>query len=140
MQGVNGATVSDNSVGNFDAVDGENDIGIWLASGTTNATVSGNTVSNLGYTGTSAFAPIGIDVTPGVASANVNVARNTVTNISTSGSTAVRGIASPISTTADVVIAAQQRLRASRTTARARMAPTASTRPPATITRSRTTS
>src|SRR5205085_1972420 len=42
MQGVNGATVSQNTVGNLDKTNDENDIGIWLASGTINATVSGN--------------------------------------------------------------------------------------------------
>ncbi len=104
MQGVNGATVTNNTIGNFGATDGENDIGIWLATGATNATVSGNTVTGLGYTGTSAFAPIGIDVTSGVSAANVTVSRNTVTNISTNGTTAVRGIASPVTGTADVVI------------------------------------
>ncbi len=104
MQGVNGATVTGNTLGNFENATAENDIGIWLATGTTNAVVSGNTVTNLGSTSSSAYAPIGIDITSGVAGANVNVAQNTVTNISTSGTTAVRGIASPIAATADVVI------------------------------------
>lgn len=104
MQGVNGAAVSDNTIGNFDAVDGENDMGIWLATGTSNATVSGNTVANLGYTGTSGFGPVGIHLTSGVSPANVTIARNTVTGIVTNGSTAVRGIASITTTTTDVVL------------------------------------
>lgn len=92
MQGVNGATVSDNVIGNFDPAAGENDIGIWLATGSVNATVSGNVVSTLGYSGTGAFAPIGINVTSGASPANVNVSGNEVLNIATNGTAQVRGI------------------------------------------------
>jgi uncharacterized repeat protein (TIGR01451 family) len=103
MQGVNGATVSQNAVGNFDATIGENDVGIWLALGTINATVSGNTVATLGYTGTSAFAPIGINVTSGVTGTNNIVTGNAVNGVSSNGTTAVRGI-SVSGTTADLTI------------------------------------
>ncbi|HXU46805.1 MAG TPA: hypothetical protein VN783_14855, partial [Thermoanaerobaculia bacterium] len=92
MQGVNGATVSQNTVGNIDKVNDENDVGIWLATGTINATVSGNTVSGIGYTGASGFAPIGINVTSSVAATNNVVTGNNVSDISTAGSTQVRGI------------------------------------------------
>jgi hypothetical protein len=92
MQGVNGATVSNNTVGNLDKTNDENDVGIWLASGTINATVSGNTVASLGYTGTSAFAPIGINVTPATTGTNNNVTGNSVSDITTNGGTQVRGI------------------------------------------------
>jgi hypothetical protein len=103
MQGVNGATVSQNTVGNLDKTNDENDVGIWLASGTINATVSGNTVATLGYTGTSGFAPIGINVTPATTATNNNVTGNSVTDISTNGSTTVRGIA-VTGTAADLTI------------------------------------
>jgi trimeric autotransporter adhesin len=93
MQGVNGATVSQNTVGNFSAVEGESDAGIWLATGTTNATVSGNTVSNLGMTLTTAFAPFGIRESGGLAAAGTTITGNTVTNLSTTGGTAIRGVA-----------------------------------------------
>ena len=93
MQGVNGATVSNNTVGNLDKTNDETDVGIWLATGTINATVSGNTVATLGYTGTGAFAPIGINVTPGATATSNNVTGNEVSDISTGGSTTVRGIA-----------------------------------------------
>ncbi|HEV8240631.1 MAG TPA: DUF11 domain-containing protein [Thermoanaerobaculia bacterium] len=92
MQGVNGATVSQNTVGNFSAAEGENDTGIWLATGTANATVSGNTVSNLGMTLTTAFAPFGIRESSGLAPSNNSFDNNTVTNLTTTGSTAVRGM------------------------------------------------
>ncbi len=93
MQGVLGATVSQNSVGNFSNVEGENDTGIWLATGTGNATVSGNTVTNLGMTLTTGFAPFGIRESSGLAASGNNFSGNTVTNLSTTGSTGLRGIA-----------------------------------------------
>jgi uncharacterized repeat protein (TIGR01451 family) len=96
MQGVNGATVSDNVVGNIDKVNDEGDVGIWLATGTINATVSGNTVSGIGYTGTGTFTPIGINVTSSVAATNNVIRDNTVSDISSNGThtaTQVRGIA-----------------------------------------------
>ena len=104
MQGVNGATVSDNIVSDLVPSNDENDVGIWMASGTINGTISGNTVSNLNYTGTLGAAPIGINVTPAIAGSNINVTRNTVTNIQTLGGTAVRGIASAAAGSGDIVI------------------------------------
>ena len=77
---------------NFSNTEGENDIAIWLASGTINAAVSSNTVSTLGYTGTSAFAPFGIYVTSGVATTNNSVTQNLVSNITSNGTTSVAGI------------------------------------------------
>ncbi len=92
MQGVNGATVSLNTVGNFNNTEGENDTGIWLATGTGNTTVSGNTVNNLGMTLTTGFAPFGIRESSGLAASGNNFDGNTVTNLSTTGSTGLRGI------------------------------------------------
>ena len=85
MQGVNGATVSQNTVANIDKVDNENDVGIWLATGTINANVTGNTVSGIGYTGTGAFGAIGINVTSAVAGTNNVVSGNSVTDIASNG-------------------------------------------------------
>ena len=85
MQGVNGATVTNNTVGNTDKTNDENDAGIWLASGTINATVANNTVSSIGYTGTGAFGAIGINITSGVAGSNNNINGNSVSNISSNG-------------------------------------------------------
>ncbi len=93
MQGVNGATVSLNTVGNLSAVEGENDTGIWLATGSANVSVSGNTVSNLGMTLTTAFAPFGIRESSGLAASGNSIAGNTVTNLTTTGNTGLRGIA-----------------------------------------------
>ncbi|MBK8283966.1 MAG: choice-of-anchor D domain-containing protein [Ahniella sp.] len=93
MQGVNGATVSQNTVGNIDKANDETDVGIWLASGTINATVSRNTISGIGYTGANGFAPVGINLTPGAASSNLVITGNRVSDISTNGGAQVRGIA-----------------------------------------------
>ena len=92
MQGVLNATVSQNTVGNFSNTEGENDTGIWLATGTGNSTVSGNTVNNLGMTLTTAFAPFGIRESSGLAASGNNIAGNTVTNLTTTGGTGLRGI------------------------------------------------
>jgi len=96
MQGVNGATVSNNTVANFDTTNDENDVGISLATGTINATVSGNTVSGIGYTGTAGFGPVGIHVTSGVANTNNVIAGNRISDISSNGGATgslARGIA-----------------------------------------------
>ncbi|MBK9043938.1 MAG: hypothetical protein IPN97_12315 [Saprospiraceae bacterium] len=87
LQGVSGATVSNNTIGNFSNIDGENDHGIWLATGTSNTTVIGNTVSNLGMTLTSAFAPYGIRESSGLAASGNIISGNTIDNISTAGTT-----------------------------------------------------
>ncbi len=103
MQGVNGATVTQNTVSNINNTNDENDIGIWLASGTINATASGNTVSTIGYSGTNTFAPIGINVTSAVTGTNNNVSGNSVSNITTNGNTQLRGI-SVSGITADMTV------------------------------------
>lgn len=99
VQGADGATVSQNTIGNFNAADGENDLGIWLATGTVNTTVSGNTVSNLGMSLTTAFAPIGIRESSGAAASGNIFTGNTVTGITTGGTVAVSGIANSSSGT-----------------------------------------
>lgn len=81
VQGVDGATVNNNQVGNFNAVDAESDTGIWLATGTVNTAVSGNTVSNLGMTSSGAFAPYGIRDSGGAASSGNAITLNTISNL-----------------------------------------------------------
>lgn len=92
VQGADGATVSNNIIGNFDNTAAENDTGIWLATGAVNTTVSGNSVTALGYSGTSGNAPYGIRDSGGAAASGNNLVGNTVSNISTNGSTQVFGI------------------------------------------------
>ncbi len=86
VQGVDGATVSNNTLANFESATVENDIAIWLATGTVNTTVSNNAISNIGYTGTTAnAAPTGINITSNIAAANITVTGNTLTAITSTG-------------------------------------------------------
>jgi hypothetical protein len=55
VQGVDGATVSGNEIGNFESASGEIDRGIWFATGTTNSVIEKNWIYNLQYTGTSGW-------------------------------------------------------------------------------------
>ena len=85
LQGLDGATVSGNSIGNFDASAAESDYGIWLATGTYNTTISNNTISNLGMASTGAFAPYGIFVSTGVSPSNIVINGNTISGLSSAG-------------------------------------------------------
>ena len=85
VQGVDGAIVSGNSIGNFENVNGENDMGIWFATSTINSVITNNSVVNLGYTSTSTFAPTGINITPNIANANLTVSGNTISGLSSGG-------------------------------------------------------
>ena len=61
--------MSQNTIGNFSAIEPENDAGIWLNNGTINATVENNTISTLGMTSAGTFAPFGIIDQSGVVTA-----------------------------------------------------------------------
>ncbi len=90
VQGIDGATISNNNIGNMaNTADASNITGIWLATATVNTTISGNTIS--GISG-SVGAPRGIAVSSGVPDANVNITGNTITNITSAYSSAVYGI------------------------------------------------
>lgn len=87
VQGTDGATISNNTVGNFSAADAENDTGIWMATGASNTTVSGNTVTTLGMiSSTTAFAPFGIRESTGLVASGNLISGNTITNLSSNGS------------------------------------------------------
>ncbi|MGB9697307.1 MAG: T9SS type A sorting domain-containing protein [Ignavibacteria bacterium] len=85
MQGVNGATVKGNVVANFESTSGEDDRGIWLASGTINATVERNNIYTLKYTGTGGYGSYGIAVTSVVSSCNDVIKNNLIYDISGDG-------------------------------------------------------
>lgn len=91
-QGLTGLTISNNTIGNFESASAEFDRAIWLATATTNTTISGNTVTGLAYTGTSSYGPIGINVSSGVTNANITVTDNTVTNMTSSGTGTTMGM------------------------------------------------
>lgn len=87
--GTDGASITNNTIGNFDAASAELDKGLFIDA-SSNATISGNTISGLGYTGTGAYAAYGIYINQ--TSTGHNITGNTITNISSSGTVAPAGI------------------------------------------------
>ena len=90
-QGIDGAVIQNNMIGNFSPTQAYARRGIWLATGTVNSTVSGNNISNITYSGTSSGSgSVGILVSSGNTGAVLNtnnlVDGNTISNIA-SGST-----------------------------------------------------
>ncbi|MFT3981587.1 MAG: gliding motility-associated C-terminal domain-containing protein [Ferruginibacter sp.] len=92
VQGAKNVNILRNRIGNFETASAEFDRAIWLATATTATTISQNTVSGLRYSGTSSYAPIGINISPGVANANITVSENEVTNLSSSGTGSTMGM------------------------------------------------
>ncbi len=90
VQGVDGATVTNNNIGNFaNTADASNITGIWFATATANSTISGNAISTM--SGTSS-APRGIVVSSGIANANITVSDNSVENLTSSSTGTTTGI------------------------------------------------
>lgn len=89
VQGADGVTVSNNTLGNFETTNAEIKRGIWFATATVNSSIISNTITNLGYTGTAAGGASGITVTSGntgaSAAANIIVRGNTISNFNSSG-------------------------------------------------------
>ncbi|NIF04066.1 T9SS type A sorting domain-containing protein [Chryseobacterium sp. Tr-659] len=89
VQGADGVTVSNNTIGNFETTNAEIKRGIWFATGTVNSSIISNTITNLGYTGTSTGGASGITVTSGntgaSAVANVMIRGNTISNFNSGG-------------------------------------------------------
>ena len=92
VQGGDGVTVSNNNIGNFESASAEFDRAIWFATGTKNSTISGNTIYNMHYTAVSSYAPIGLNISPGITNANITIASNTIRNLSSSGTGNTTGI------------------------------------------------
>lgn len=92
VQGVRSIAISENTIGNFESASAEFDRAIWLATATRDAVISQNTITGMAYTGTSSYAPIGINVSPGVTNANVDVQENTISNLTSSGTGESMGI------------------------------------------------
>jgi hypothetical protein len=85
MQGVSGAVVTNNDIGNFEVVTSENDYGIWLASYAANVTVNANRIHDIGYTGTSGYGAKGIVASTGVTAANITISNNMIFNMTGDG-------------------------------------------------------
>ena len=77
LQGVNGATIANNTIGNFEGTAGVDDRGIWLAAGSKNVVVEKNSIISLKYIGTGGYGTYGIYVTTGETNSG-NILRNNV--------------------------------------------------------------
>jgi hypothetical protein len=85
MQGVDGATVRGNNIGNFDGLNAEDDRGMWIASGSMNVVIDKNEIHHLQYADTLGYGAYGISVSTGVTGANVLVKNNMIHSISGDG-------------------------------------------------------
>ncbi len=85
VQGVDGATVSGNDIGNFESVIGEVDAGVWFATGTTNSVIEKNKIHDLQYIGSSGYGSKGIMISTGLAAANINVRNNMISGMTGDG-------------------------------------------------------
>uniref|UniRef100_A0A7V3E878 Secretion system C-terminal sorting domain-containing protein n=1 Tax=Ignavibacterium album TaxID=591197 RepID=A0A7V3E878_9BACT len=85
VQGVDGAILSKNTIANFDGASGENDRGIWFATGTTNSTIEGNYIHSLNYTGTGGYGAYGAAISTGLLNANNKIINNVIYNLSGDG-------------------------------------------------------
>ncbi len=90
VQGIDGATVSNNNIGNMaNTLDAANVSAIWLATSTVNSTVSGNSITNMSGT---VSAPRGIVISPAGSGVNINVSGNTITGLTSSSTGTTTGI------------------------------------------------
>jgi trimeric autotransporter adhesin len=80
IEGVDGAMVSGNNIGNFDPANTENDLGIWL-SNCSNTAIVNNIISNLGYTSTGVAAPTGIRVEANIPVNGIVISGNTISGL-----------------------------------------------------------
>lgn len=93
-EGVDGAVISNNNIGNFESTTTGPRFGIHLNTGSINSTVSGNNISAINYTSTSSALTYGINITTGVLAGNNNITGNTISNITSNaqGATASQQI------------------------------------------------
>jgi trimeric autotransporter adhesin len=103
VQGVDGATVVDNNIGNFLSTFAELNRGVWFATGTRNSMIKNNTVTNQVTTATGAGAPIGFSVSAAVPDANIIIEDNIISGLVTAGTGTASGIY-VFSTTSGVVV------------------------------------
>jgi len=85
VEGVEGATVSNNNIANISQAGANNITAIWFATGSNSGTISGNIISNLTLTNTGNYAITGIYVNPGASSNIINVTNNNISNLANSG-------------------------------------------------------
>jgi hypothetical protein len=83
VQGVDGVTVSNNTIGNISNANAESPKGIWFATSTNNGIISGNTISTISFTNTGAYALTGIYLSS--TATNISITGNTIQTLSNSG-------------------------------------------------------
>jgi hypothetical protein len=87
VQGVDGATVSNNLIANFDKTGSQDDRGIWFATGTVNSSIFNNKIYTLGYSGTSGYGAYGLAISTGTLNANISAYNNIIYDIMGDGYT-----------------------------------------------------
>ncbi len=92
VQGVDGATVSNNTIGYFATANAESPKGIWFATGTVNSTINSNTLNSIYANNSGSYSSSAIYITNGAANSNINVTNNTISDISVAGSSVSYGI------------------------------------------------
>jgi hypothetical protein len=100
VQGVDGAMVTNNNIGNYTTTYTANITGIWFATATINSTISGNTIGPISIT---TAAPRGIAVSSSLTNSNITISGNTITGLTTSYSSYPIGIY-VFSTTTGVIV------------------------------------
>lgn len=91
-EGLDGAVISNNNIGNFQTTTTGPRYGIWMSTNTVNSTVSDNIISNIAYSGTGAALTFGINVATSAAAGNNVITGNSISGISSSGTSTVFGI------------------------------------------------
>ena len=85
VEGVDGATVSGNDIGNFETALAELDAGIWFATGTSNSVMEKNIIHDIKYTGVAGYGGKGVMISSGLAAANISVRNNMIYGITGDG-------------------------------------------------------
>ncbi len=84
--GVENVIVSNNNIGNIANANAENVMGIWIADGINNATVSGNNLTSISLTSNNAAAVLnGIYVNTITAPTSINITGNTIQTLANTG-------------------------------------------------------
>jgi hypothetical protein len=92
VQGVDGATVSNNNIANITSSTVSPN-GVVFNTGTNSGNISGNTISSLSVTGTTGgFAPVGIYLGSGTTATTISVSNNTISGLTSSNTGMTCGI------------------------------------------------
>jgi len=96
LQGVDGAVVSNNTIGNIaNTTETSGIFGVWLATGTRNTNVAQNVIGPISATNSSISSsvtvPAGIMVTPETVASNISISANTISGVTTTSSGVATG-------------------------------------------------